>query len=211
MGSERRSVPVIGLTGGIGSGKSAAANRFAELGVHVVDTDLIAHRLTAPDGGAIAAIRQAFGDEVIQADGAMNRAAMRARVFGDPSARALLESILHPMIYQESLQDLSLAQSPYAILVVPLLFENQRYRDLVIRSVLVDCDESLQISRVMQRSGMTEENVRSIMAAQMGRAQRKALADDIIDNNGSLDDLRLQVDAKHRYHLAIAARIPVKS
>ncbi len=136
---------------------------------------------------------------------------MRARVFGDPSARALLESILHPMIYQESLQDLSLAQSPYAILVVPLLFENQRYRDLVIRSVLVDCDESLQISRVMQRNGMTEENVRSIMAAQMGRAQRKALADDIIDNNGSLDDLRLQVDAKHRYHLAIAARIPVKS
>ncbi|GGY08201.1 dephospho-CoA kinase [Paludibacterium paludis] len=203
-------IPVIGLTGGIGSGKSAAAACFADLGVPVVDTDVIAHRLTAPGGEAIAPIREAFGNEVIEPSGAMNRAAMRARVFGHPSERTRLEGILHPMIYLHSVAELAAQSGQYAILVVPLLFENQRYRDLVSRTLLIDCSESVQIERVRTRSGLSEESVRAIMAAQMPRASRKSLADDIIDNNGSLDDLRLQVDAKHRYYLANADKVPVK-
>ena len=204
-------VPVIGLTGGIGSGKSAAAEQFARSGVPVVDTDVIAHRLTAPGGEAIGAIREAFGDEVIDASGAMDRATMRERVFADAGLRTRLEGILHPMIYQCSVQDLAAVRDAYAILVVPLLFEKQNYRSLVVRSLLIDCDETHQVARVMQRNGLPAEKVRAIMAAQLDRQARRALADDIIDNSGSLDDLRLQVDAKHRYYLAIAAKTPVKS
>ncbi|BEV73347.1 MULTISPECIES: dephospho-CoA kinase [unclassified Paludibacterium] len=196
-------IKVVGLTGGIGSGKSAAADLFAGLGVVVVDTDVISRRLTGPDGEAMAPLRQAFGAECVLPDGSLNRVAMRQQVFADPQARARLEAILHPMIMVHGMRQLQQAQGAYALLVVPLLFESQRYLTLISRSLLIDCDESLQVARVAQRSGLSDTEVRAIMAAQMSRAERQARADDIIHNNGSLDDLRLQVEEKHRYYHAI--------
>ncbi|MBV8046595.1 MAG: dephospho-CoA kinase [Paludibacterium sp.] len=196
-------IKVVGLTGGIGSGKSAVADLFAGQGITVVDTDVISRRLTGPDGEAMGPLRQAFGAEYVLADGSMNRTAMRERVFADPAARQRLEAVLHPMIMVHSMRLLQQAQGPYAMLVVPLLFESQRYLALISRSLLVDCDESLQIDRVVRRSGLSVEQVRAIMSAQMPRAERQARADDIILNEGSLDDLRLQVEEKHRYYHAI--------
>ncbi|QEL56581.1 dephospho-CoA kinase [Chromobacterium paludis] len=195
-------LPVIGLTGGIGSGKSAAAERFAELGVAVVDTDQIAHRLTGAGGAAMAAIAREFGSEVVAADGALDRAAMRQRVFADPDSKRRLEAILHPAIYDESVRQLQAARGDYAVLVVPLLFESERYLPLLARSLVVDCSEDAQVARVMRRNGFTESAVRAIMAAQLPRAERLRRADDVIDNNGGLAELRLQVDAKHGYYLA---------
>jgi len=196
-------IKVVGLTGGIGSGKSAVADLFAGQGITVVDTDVISRRLTGPDGEAMGPLRQAFGAEYVLADGSMNRTAMRERVFADPAARQRLEAVLHPMIMVHSMRLLQQAQGPYAMLVVPLLFESQRYLALISRSLLVDCDESLQIDRVVRRSGLSVEQVRAIMSAQMPRAERQSRADDIILNEGSLDDLRLQVEEKHRYYHAI--------
>ncbi len=199
---------IVGLTGGIGSGKSAAADRFAELGITVVDTDRIAHALTSPDGSAMPAIRTAFGHEVIRADGALDRAAMRAKVFADGSARLRLESILHPAIRAESDRLCAEARSPYVILAVPLLIESGGYRERVQRICVVDCPENLQVARVVQRSGLAPDEVRAIMAAQASREQRLQAADDILDNSGDLVALRAQVDALHqRYlHWATSAR-----
>ncbi|TDR76747.1 dephospho-CoA kinase [Paludibacterium purpuratum] len=196
-------IKVVGLTGGIGSGKSAAADFFAGLGVTVVDTDVISRRLTEPEGEAMGPLAQAFGPDFVQADGALNRVAMRQLVFADPQARQRLEAILHPMIMVHGMRLLQKAQGAYALLVVPLLFESQRYLALVARSLLIDCDETMQVERVAQRSGLQVEEIRAIMAAQMPRAERVSRADDIIRNNGSLDDLRLQVEEKHRYYHAI--------
>ncbi|MBV8679289.1 MAG: dephospho-CoA kinase [Aquitalea sp.] len=195
-------IDVVGLTGGIGSGKTAAAEHFATLGVPVVDTDVIAHSLTAADGAAMPAIAQAFGDAVRMADGALDRVAMRQLVFAQPALRQQLEAILHPLIRAESVRQLQQARGPYAVLVVPLLFESPDYLALVQRSLLVDCPESLQIERVMARSGLTADAVRAIMAAQLPRQQKLASADDVIDNGGSLALLQLQVEAKHQYYLA---------
>jgi len=195
-------IDVVGLTGGIGSGKTAAAEHFATLGVPVVDTDVIAHSLTAAHGAAMPAIAQAFGDAVRMADGALDRVAMRQLVFAQPALRQQLEAILHPLIRAESVRQLQQARGPYAVLVVPLLFESPDYLALVQRSLLVDCPESLQIERVMARSGLTADAVRAIMAAQLPRQQKLASADDVIDNGGSLALLQLQVEAKHQYYLA---------
>ncbi|AUH49717.1 dephospho-CoA kinase [Chromobacterium sp. ATCC 53434] len=195
-------VPVVGLTGGIGSGKSAAADRFAELGAEVVDTDRIAHQLTGPGGAAMGAIVDAFGAGVATADGALDRAAMRRLVFADPGLRARLESILHPAIHAESVRRLQAARGDYAILVVPLLFESDRYAPLLARSLVIDCSEAVQRERVMLRSGLSENEVRAIMAAQLPREERLRRADDVIDNSGGMAELRLQVDAKHGYYLA---------
>ncbi|MCP9758911.1 dephospho-CoA kinase [Aquitalea sp. S1-19] len=193
---------IIGLTGGIGSGKSAVAQRFAALGVDVVDTDEVAHALSASGGAAMPAIAAGFGPGVIAADGSMDRAAMRALVFADPARRAQLEGILHPLIHAESLRQLSLGHSPYAMLVVPLLFETGTYLGLLSRTLAIDCPEEMQVSRVMQRSRLTEEQVHAIMAAQLSRSERKARSDDVIDNSGDLTALDLQVALKHRYYLA---------
>ncbi|MEO9386179.1 dephospho-CoA kinase [Chromobacterium phragmitis] len=195
-------IPVVGLTGGIGSGKSAAADRFAELGVPVVDTDRIAHQLTAAGGAAMDEIVQAFGAGAAAADGSLDRAAMRARVFAAPEERKRLEAILHPAIYQESARQLALADGDYALLVVPLLFESGRYLPLLARTLAVDCGEDAQIERVMRRSGLSADAVRAIMAAQVSREERRRRADDVIDNSGGMAELRLQVDAKHSYYLA---------
>ena len=196
---------IVGLTGGIGSGKSAAASHFEQLGAAVVDTDAIAHELTAPGGAAIDPIRTAFGDEVIDARGALDRAAVRRKVFADASAKARLEAILHPMIRAEADRRSAAARAPYVVLVVPLLVESGGYRSRVRRVTVVDCPEEVQVARVMTRSGLSAEEARAIMAAQVSREQRLAVADDVIDNGGDLAALRPQVEALHRRYLEMAA------
>lgn len=196
---------IVGLTGGIGSGKSAAADLFAAGGATLVDTDAIAHELTRPGGAALPALQAAFGVECLGQDGALDRAWMRKRVFSDPSERKRLEAILHPMIREESRRRLASAQGPYAVHVVPLLIESPDYRSRVDRVTVVDCPEEIQVERVMRRSGLAAEEVRRIIAAQIPRAQRLAAADDVIDNGGTLEHLAAQVAALHRRYLALAA------
>jgi len=212
---------IIGLTGGIGSGKSAVADLFAEHGAAVVDTDVIAHALTAPDGAAIAPIRAAFGDDVIAANGALDRAVMRQRVFADPALKAKLEAILHPMIRAESEAQCAELRAklgtqfgnqldesspvPYVVLVVPLLVEAGNYRQLVQRIVVVDCAEDIQVARVMARNGYSANEVKAIMATQATREQRLAAADFVIDNSGDKAALQQQVEKLHR-HLVESAR-----
>ena len=200
---------VVGLTGGIGSGKSAVADLFAARGILVVDTDAVAHALTAPGGAAMPALRAEFGAAVAAADGALDRAAMRARVFADPAARKRLEAILHPMIRSESERLLAAdaARSPYAILMVPLLVEAGSYRERVDRIAVVDCAEATQIARVMSRNGLAREEVERILAAQATRAERLAAADDVIDNDGDLAALRPQIERLHVNYLAYARNV----
>ncbi len=197
---------VVALTGGIGSGKSAVADLFASHGASVVDTDVIAHRLTGPAGAAMPAIVAEFGPAFARPDGSLDRAAMRAHAFADSAARERLNAILHPRIFAESVAELEAAQGCYVVLVVPLLFETGRYAALADTTLAVDCPEDVQLARVMARSGLAREQVAAIMAAQLGRAERRARADDVIDNSGDLATLALQVAAKHRYYLS---RIPV--
>lgn len=196
---------VIGLTGGIGSGKSAAADLLAARGALVVDTDQIAHQLTAPGGAAMEPIREAFGNGVVAADGALNRPAMRALAFEDPDARKRLEAILHPMIRAESERQCRAATTPYVVLVVPLLIESGTYRERVRRLCVVDCPEDVQVLRVMQRSGLEERQVRAIMAAQASRAERLAAADDVIDNSAGYAELAVQVERLHGAYLRLAS------
>lgn len=196
---------VVGLTGGIGSGKSAAADLLAARGALVVDTDQIAHQLTAPGGAAMEPIREAFGNGVVAADGALNRPAMRALAFEDPDARKRLEAILHPMIRAESERQCRAATTPYVVLVVPLLIESGTYRERVRRLCVVDCPEDVQVLRVMQRSGLEERQVRAIMAAQASRAERLAAADDVIDNSAGYAELAVQVERLHGAYLRLAS------
>jgi dephospho-CoA kinase len=197
---------VVGLTGGIGSGKSAVAELFAQRGITVVDTDTIAHTLTAPGGGAMAAIRAEFGDAAAGADGALHRAAMRAMVFADPSARKRLEAILHPLIRAESERQIAHkpAGSAYAILMVPLLIESGDYRKRVNRIAVVDCAESTQIERVVSRSGLARSEIERILAAQATRAERLAAADDVIDNDGALAGLAPQIERLHHRYMELS-------
>jgi len=196
---------VVGLTGGIGSGKSAAADRFAELGATVVDSDVIAHDLPAAGGAAMAAIEAAFGAGVIAADGALDRAAMRQQVFAAPAERARLEAILHPRIRAESERQCREAATPYVVMVVPLLVESPDFRQRCARVAVVDCPEEIQMARVMARSGLEAAQVRAIMAAQSSRQARLAAADDVIDNSGDLAALHRQVDALHACYSRLAA------
>lgn len=196
---------VVGLTGGIGSGKSAAADRFAALGADVVDTDVIAHQLTAPRGEAIEAIRAEFGDGVINAEGALDRKAMRDLAFSDPDARHRLEAILHPAIRNECERRIGASAAPYIVLGVPLLVESQTYRERCDRVCVVDCPERVQIERVMLRNGLEEAQVRAIMGAQASREQRLSVADDVLDNSTSLATLHAQVDRLHGTYAEAAA------
>lgn len=198
----------VGVTGGIGSGKSRAAALFGELGAAVVDTDEIAHQLTASGGGAMPAVIAAFGPAAAAADGSIDRAAMRQRVFEHPESRKQLENILHPLIRETARGRVTQATAPYVLLVVPLLLETGGYRDLIRRVLVIDCDESLQISRTMQRSKLDEEAVRAIMAAQLPRSRRLAGADDVIHNDGDLAELQRQVAALHRQYLELASAVP---
>lgn len=195
---------LIGLTGGIGSGKTSAADEFAQLGAGVVDTDAIAHELTGPGGAAMPALREEFGAAYVAADGALDRARMRTLVFGDADARRRLEAVLHPLIRRETMARAAAAQAPYVLLVVPLLLETGAYRDTVQRVLVIDCSEATQIARTMARSRLAEDEVRAIMAAQLPRAERVARADDVIVNEGDRDALREQVRNLHRHYLDLA-------
>lgn len=187
----------IGLTGGIGSGKSTVARRLATLGALLVDTDALAHELTAPGGAAIAAIAQAFGADMIAADGAMDRAKMRGLVFADPTQRQRLEAILHPMIASATRAQASRAGAGQAVVFdVPLLAESGAWRARVDRVLVVDASQATQVARVVQRSGWTADAVERTIAQQATRAQRRAIADAVIVNDGlSLAQLEAQVDA----------------
>ena len=195
---------VIGLTGGIGSGKSTVADLFAAQGVAVVDTDLIAHDLTGPMGAAMPEILAAFGDSVRQPNGGLDRVAMRRQVFADPQVRQQLEGILHPRIRSEAERRCRLATTPYVLLVVPLLIESGAYRDRVRRVLVVDCDEATQVARVVARSGLSPDEVRRIIATQLARAERLAAADDVIVNNDGVDALEPLVIALHQHYLRLA-------
>jgi len=192
---------VVGLTGGIGSGKSAAAAEFERLGASVVDTDAIAHELTQAGAPAIPAIRKLFGPEVMGVSGAMDRKKMRDRVFADPAAKKALEALLHPLIRDESRRRIERARGPYVIHVVPLLIESPGCRSRVDRVLVIDAPEELQVERVRLRSGLSEAEVRAIVSAQATRAERLAAADDVIENRGTIDALREQVAALHRKYL----------
>jgi dephospho-CoA kinase len=188
---------VIGLTGGIGSGKSTAAGMLAALGASVVDADEISRELTAAGGAALPALREAFGPAIVPDGGALDRAAMRSLAFSDPAARARLEAILHPLIREESARRLAAATGPYAVLVVPLLFESGSWAGRVERVVVVDLAEELQVRRTAGRSGLEPQEVRRIMAAQWPRWRRLQAADDVLWNGGSPDELRAQCERLH--------------
>ena len=186
----------IGLTGGIGSGKSTVATMLVACGAVLVDTDAIAHELTAPQGAALPALAREFGPDIVGADGSMDRARMRTLAFDDVSARRRLESILHPMIGNEAQRQAGLAGSRPVVFDVPLLSAASPWRKRVERLLVVDCAEDTQLQRVMQRSGWTAEQVQRVMAQQTPRAARRAIADAVISNDGlTLDALQAQVQA----------------
>jgi dephospho-CoA kinase len=195
----------VGLTGGIGSGKSTVADLFAAHGVPLVDTDLIAHRITAPHGIAMPQIATEFGEAFVAPDGSLDRARMRSLVFSEDSAHKRLEGITHPLIRAETEREQREAQGPYVIVVVPLLVESGKWKTRVNRVLTVDCSVETQISRVMSRNNFSREQVLAIIARQATREARLAAADDVIDNdNAPLDALKAQVDAQHRMYLALA-------
>lgn len=196
----------VGLTGGIGSGKSTVADILAGLGATLIDTDAIAHGLTGPGGAAIPALVEGFGPDVVNSQGALDRSVMRARVFADPEIRLALESILHPLIRQEVQRQCDQATGAYALVVVPLLVEHlSEYRPLVDRILVVDCSAELQIARTSARPGLNEALARAILATQVSREARLALADDVIKNEGDRATLARQVEALHRRYATLAA------
>ncbi len=194
----------VGLTGGIGSGKSAVADLLAQQGAAIIDTDQIAHALTAPGGAAIRPIAEQFGDSFLTPEGALDRAAMRKRVFSDAAAKRQLEAILHPLIRQQTRIEAERVPGSYLVFVVPLLVESGRWKDSVDRVLVVDCSEALQLERVMRRSQLSAEQVRAIMATQASREARLAVADDVIVNDQALDTLEQAVVALHQRYLALA-------
>ncbi|HUW25319.1 MAG TPA: dephospho-CoA kinase [Gallionella sp.] len=193
---------MVGLTGGIGSGKSTVAALFAERGAGIIDTDAIAHYLTQVNGTAIPSIRTAFGNDYFTNSGTLDRARMRGLIFSDATAKQRLEQILHPLIFEQAKAQLQqLRDKPYVIVVVPLLPESRSFRNLVQRVLVVDCDKETQIARVIGRSRMTEQEVRAIIARQTPRAERLQLADDVIRNDTGLDNLAEQVATLHQHYL----------
>jgi dephospho-CoA kinase len=194
---------VVGLTGGIGSGKSAVADEFAKLGAAVVDTDVIAHELTQKSGAAVPEVERVFGKAFIQ-DGAMDRKKMRDHVFSRPDEKKKLESLLHPLIREQSRRRIAAAPGPYVVHVVPLLIESPDYRSRVDRVLVVDAPEETRVARVQARSGLSPDEVRAIIRTQAPSAERLAAADDVIDNRGDRDALRNQVAALHQKYLQFA-------
>lgn len=193
---------ILGLTGGIGSGKSAAAAHFAQLGVDLVNADQAARWVVEPGRPALARIAEHFGAEILQADGGLDRAALRARIFQDAGERRWLEQLLHPLIRQEIIAALARAASPYAILESPLLIESGQYQ-LCRRVLVIDVPEAVQISRTASRDGNDEAQVRAIMAAQASREERLKRADDVIVNDRDLAWLRQEVERLHHFYLTL--------
>jgi dephospho-CoA kinase len=194
----------VGLTGGIGSGKSTVADLFAAQSAAVIDTDLIAHQLTAVGGAAIPAIKESFGAGLILPDGAMDRAAMRERVFADPAEKKRLEAIMIPLIRRTTREAAEQAQGAYLLFVVPLLVESGLWQQRVSRVLTVDCSEEVQLRRVMQRNNLSEAQVRAIIASQASRSERLAAADDVISNEGDSAALLPQVVRLHQLYLELA-------
>lgn len=191
---------ILGITGGIGSGKSAATQWFESQGISVVDADVVAREVVEPGQPALQAIQQAFGDWVLLEDGNLDRRALREHIFQFPQARQTLEKITHPAIRQSIIQQLQQAESPYVILVSPLLFETNQHQ-LTHHTLLVDADEQTQLQRASQRDGQSEEQIRKIIAAQMPRAQKQQLANDIVVNDGLLEHLHQQLKPLHLSYL----------
>lgn len=193
---------VVALTGGIGSGKSEASRHFANLGVPVVDTDVIAHELTATGSPLLKEIQHIFGAHFLNIDGTLNRAKLREHIFNNIDEKAKLEQLLHPAIYQQALQRLRNNEEnlhpSYQVLVVPLLFESTRYQSIANTTLVIDCDESLQIERVMKRNQLTADEVKKLMQAQTSRENRRNLADTIIDNSGSVHELTEKINEFHK-------------
>ena len=193
---------IIALTGGLGSGKSEAAKQFAKLGVPVVDTDVIAHALTANGAPALKQISELFGPQFLTNEGALDRAKLRAHVFAHPQERSKLEALLHPLIRAAALKQLAEnehQQHPdYQILVIPLLFENNQYQARNHKSLLIDCDEQLQMARAMARSHLSQSEAQAILDAQVSRTTRLKLADEVIENNGTLAELTESVEKMHQ-------------
>ena len=197
---------VVGLTGGIGSGKSAAAEEFARLGATVVDADAIAHKLTGKEGNAIPQLRKAFGEAFITAENSLDRKKMRELIFSDSKQKQRLESLLHPLIREESRRRIAAATGPYVVHVVPLLVETGAAAGRFDRVLVVDCPENLQVGRAAQRSNLGESEVRAILRSQASREARFAAADDVIDNAGTIEALKQQVAALHARYLELARR-----
>jgi dephospho-CoA kinase len=198
---------VVGLTGGIGSGKSSVGHAFESHGVRVIDADVISRALTAPGGGAIDSIRKTFGDTAIDAAGALDRAKMRALIFSDSDARRKLEAILHPMIRNECDRLVATAESPYVILMIPLLVESGAPRKRCHLIAVVDCPEQVQIERVMRRDGLSRTEVEAIMKSQATRTLRLSHADDVIDNSGPPSAIAAPVAILHKKYEQLAASI----
>jgi dephospho-CoA kinase len=191
---------IVGVTGGIGSGKSAATDHFARLGITIVDADLASRVIVEPGRPALAAIAEPFGPDILQPDGQLDRAALRQKVFADSAERQWLEQLTHPLIGEEIMQQLSQSTSAYTILASPLLLETTQ-KDLCDITVVVDVPEELQLQRTMARDANDEAQVRRIMAAQMPRRQRLQLADEVVDNSGDLQQLYQQVEQLHQQFL----------
>lgn len=194
---------VVGLTGGIGSGKTAASDYLSSLGIDVVDADIVARDVVALGQPALAQIAQHFGSDILQADGCLNRGALRTVVFNNPAERKVLEAITHPAIRQEILQRLTSSVSPYTLLVSPLLFESGQYH-FAHRNLVIDASEDLQRQRAAMRDGVSSEQISSIMAAQLTRSERNRRADDIVINHGDLNDLYQQLHAVHQQYLQLS-------
>jgi dephospho-CoA kinase len=194
---------VVGVTGGIGSGKTAVTDMFAALGIDIVDADIAARIVVEPGTPALTQIAEHFGASILQADGSLDRAALRRVVFQDPAAKSWLEQLLHPLIGVEIRRQLDRAASAYAVFVSPLLVESSQ-RQLCDRLLVVDVPESVQLARTVVRDNNDPEQVKRIIAAQTSRKQRLALADDVIENTGTLDELRQRVTELHRRYLATA-------
>lgn len=193
---------VLGLTGGIGSGKSAAAEHFIALGVHTVDADHAARWVVEPDRPALAQIAAHFGAEVLQADGQLDRASLRQRIFQEPNERRWLEALLHPLIRQEIISNLAKAESAYAILVSPLLVESGQHL-LTQRVLVIDTPEQLQLERTMQRDNADVQQVQAILKAQASRAERLRYADDVLLNDRDINWLQAEVERLHHFYLTL--------
>ena len=189
---------VVGLTGGIGSGKTAASDALFNLGADIIDTDRIAHQLTGPQGAAVAAVVAAFGPQAQTAEGAMNRDFIRQRVFEQPQERERLEAILHPLIRQEAMHQLQQATGPYSVLVIPLLVEKQGWKSLLDAVLVVDCEPTLQVQRVQTRSGLEKTEILKIMQAQASRQERLEAASHVIENNHDYPALLRKVEDRNK-------------
>jgi dephospho-CoA kinase len=195
---------IVGLTGGIGCGKTTVTELFIQLGVQVVDADIVAREVVMPGTPCLNAISTQFGAGMLLASGELNRAMLRQRIFNDVAAKTWLEQLLHPAIRQQILTQLAALTSPYALLVAPLLLEN-KLNQYVQRVLVIDLPEHLQLSRAMARDSSDKQQINAIMAAQLPRAERLKYADDIITNDSSIADLSPQVSALHQYYLQLAA------